>query len=77
MELITRQIIREKEGEDVDRTILTDYADPDSDRYRMLLDEIRKKLNFTTLQYNRLDDLVEAIGIDKDRLCTYCWDGRE
>ena len=77
MELITRQVISEEEGEQVDRTILEDYADPDSDRYHMMLDRIKTKLNFTTLAYNRLDDMIEATGIDRDKLCTYCWDGRE
>lgn len=77
MELIARQVISEEEGEKVDRTILEDYANPDSDRYRNMLEKIRTKLNFTTLAYNRLDDMIEATGIDKDKLCTYCWDGRE
>ena len=77
MELIARQVIAEEEGENVDRTILEDYANPDSDRYHMMLEKIRARLNFTTLAYNRLDDLIEAAGIDKDKLCTYCWDGRE
>ena len=77
MELIARQVISEEEGEKVDRTILEDYANPDSDRYKLMLEKIRTKLNFTTLAYNRLDDMIEATGIDKDKLCTYCWDGRE
>ena len=77
MELIARQVISEEEGEKVDRTILEDYANPDSDRYKNMLEKIRTKLNFTTLAYNRLDDMIEATGIDKDKLCTYCWDGRE
>ena len=42
-----------------------------------MVDEIRKELNFTTLQYNRLDDLKKACEIDECKLCTYCWDGRE
>ena len=77
MELIARQVISEEEGEKVDRPILEDYANPDSDRYKNMLEKIRTKLNFTTLAYNRLDDMIEATGIDKDKLCTYCWDGRE
>lgn len=77
MELIARQVIAEEEGENVDRTILDDYANPDSDRYHQMLEKIRQKLNFTTLKFNRLDDMIEATGMDKDSLCTYCWDGRE
>jgi len=77
MELITRQVIQEVEGDNVDRTILYDYANPDSDRYHKMLDRIREKLNFTTLAYNRLDDMIEATGLPKEKLCTYCWNGRE
>ena len=77
MELIARQVISEEEGEKVERTILEDYANPDSDRYHKMLEKIRQKLNFTTLAYNRLDDMIAATGIDRDKLCTYCWDGRE
>ena len=77
MELIARRVICEEEGDNVERTILEDYANPDSDRYHLMLDKIREKLNFTSLAFNRLDDMIEAVGIDKSKLCTYCWDGRE
>ena len=77
MELITRRMIRDAEGENVSHEVLSDYANPDSERYQAMLDVICKQLNFTTLRYNRLDDLIKAVGIDRDKLCTYCWDGRE
>ena len=77
MELITRRVIAEEEGEQVERTVLDDYANPDSDRYHLMLEKIRQKLNFTSLSFNRLDDMIEASGLDRDKLCTYCWDGRE
>ena len=77
MELIARRVIAEEEGENVERTILDDYANPDSDRYHLMLEKIRQKLNFTSLAFNRLDDMIEATGMSKDQLCTYCWDGRE
>ncbi|MBP3235124.1 MAG: amidophosphoribosyltransferase [Eubacterium sp.] len=77
MELIARQVISEEEGENVERTVLEDYANPDSDRYHKMLERIRTKLNFTTLAFNRLDDMIEATGLDREKLCTYCWDGRE
>ena len=41
------------------------------------VEEIRKELNFTSLRYNRLDDMLESVGIDKEKLCTYCWNGKE
>lgn len=77
MELIARQIISEEEGAKVERNILEDYANPDSDRYAHMLEIIRERLNFTSLRYNRLDDLIDAVGLDEDCLCTYCWNGRE
>jgi amidophosphoribosyltransferase len=77
MELITRRVIAEEEGEQVERTVLDDYANPDSDRYHNMLEKIRQKLNFTSLSFNRLDDMIAASGLDRDKLCTYCWDGRE
>ncbi|MCR5397460.1 MAG: amidophosphoribosyltransferase [Lachnospiraceae bacterium] len=77
MELIARRVIAREEGEEVARDILTDYANPDSDRYHKMLEEINKEMGFTSLRYNRLDDMLESVGIDKDCLCTYCWDGEE
>ena len=73
-DLITRRIIREREGEEVSDEVLSDYADPDSANYREMVEEIRKQLNFPSLRFHRLDDMVESTGIDKSRLCTYCWD---
>ena len=63
LDLITRRIIREWEG-DNDVNVLGEYADPNSDRYAAMLEEIRKRQNFTSLRYHRLDDLLESIGID-------------
>ncbi len=77
MELIARRIIAREEGEEVERSVLTDYANPDSDRYRVMLDGICKEMGFTSLRFNRLDDMLEAVGIDREKLCTYCWNGEE
>lgn len=75
MELITRRVIEEMEGNRYPN--LSAYADPESTQYRDMLESIRQKLNFTSLRYHRLDDMIESVGIDKCKLCTYCWDGRE
>lgn len=77
MELIARQVVAEEEGAEVERSILYDYANPDSDRYHKMLDKIKEKMGFTSLAFNRLDDMMDAVGIDKDKLCTYCWNGQE
>ena len=76
LDLITRRIIREWEG-DNDVNVLSEYADPNSDRYAAMLEEIRKRQNFTSLRYHRLDDLLEAIGIEPCNVCTYCFNGKE
>ena len=72
LDLITRRIIREWEG-DNDVNVLGEYADPNSDRYAAMLEEIRKRQNFTSLRYHRLDDLIKSIGIDACQVCTYCF----
>ena len=76
LELITRRVIQEREGENADN-VLHEYADPNSERYAYMLEEIRKQQNFTTLRYHRLDDLIAAIGIEPCKLCTYCFNGKE
>ena len=76
LDLITRRIIREWEGDD-DVNVLGEYADPNSDRYAAMLEEIRKRQNFTSLRYHRLDDLIKSIGIDACQVCTYCFNGVE
>ena len=77
LDLITRRIIREREGDNVSPELLADYANPDSQNYKEMVEEIRRRLNFTSLKFHRLDDLIESIGLPRERLCTYCWDGKE
>ena len=78
MDLITRRIIRDFEGtEDVSAEVLQQYADPDNEKYKAMVEEIRRQLNFTTLEFLRLDDMIEAIGLEPCKLCTYCWNGKE
>lgn len=77
MELIARRVIQELEGDDVSKEVLQEYADPDNPKYQKMVDMICEKLNFTSLRYHRLDDMLEAVGIDPDKLCTYCWNGKE
>ncbi|MBQ7994578.1 MAG: amidophosphoribosyltransferase [Solobacterium sp.] len=77
MELIARRIIAEEEGENCERDILDDYTNPDSDRYHKMLDRMCEQMNFSSLKFNRLDDMVRAVGIPEENLCTYCWNGKE
>ena len=77
MDLITRRVIQKLEGGEVSDEVLQEYADPESEKYEQMVEEIRKELNFTSLRYNRLDDMLESTGVEKCKLCTYCWDGQE
>ena len=77
-ELITRRVIAELEGtENLSNDMIREYANPDSEKYGIMVEKIREKLHFTSLKYLRLDDMLDATGIDREKLCTYCWDGKE
>ncbi|HLN53989.1 MAG TPA: hypothetical protein VK212_09805 [Lentimicrobium sp.] len=73
VELATRKAIVQLEGtEEVD---YKEYSDPKSEKYKAMVEQIRINLNLTSLQFQELNDLVEAIGLPKEKLCTHCWDG--
>lgn len=76
MDLIARRVLKEmeQEGRKID---LKFYVDPNTAEYNEMVGRIGKQLNFTTLRYHRLDDMMDSVGIDREKLCTYCWDGRE
>lgn len=76
LDLITRRVIQERE-EEVTPEVLEDYSNPCCHKYDEMVEEIRKRQNFTTLRYHRLDDLIESIGISPCKLCTYCFNGKE
>ncbi len=75
LDLAARKAIYELEGEDGKN--LDEYSKTDSEKYITMIEQIRKSLKLTTLKYQKLEDLVKAIGLPKERLCTYCWDGAE
>lgn len=77
MDLITRRVITELEGREPDDVLIQEYVNPDSEKYQKMIDVICKQLHFTSLRYHRLDDMIASVGIDKSKLCTYCWDGQE
>jgi amidophosphoribosyltransferase len=76
LDLATRRAIKELEGTENTETPEV-YADASTDKYAAMIENIRKRLKLTSLQFQKLDDLVEAIGLPKKKLCTYCWDGCE
>ena len=77
MELIARQMIQKREGDNCPQEVLDEYADPCTCKYEQMIEDIRKQQNFTTLRYHRLDDLLASIGIEPCKVCTYCFNGKE
>jgi len=75
LDLAARTAIHEIEG--TDDKDLAEYAKPCSEKHCAMIERIRARLKLTTLKYQKLDDLVDAIGLPKEKLCTYCWDGAE
>ncbi len=75
LDLAARKAIRDIEGKDEEN--IERYTHYDSDEYKRMVEKIREWLNLTTLKYQNLDDLIKAIGLPKEKICTYCWDGKE
>ena len=76
MDLLARRTVQELEG-DEGQQHLEEYADASTERGKCLLHSICEKLGFDSLGYQSIDGLLEAIGIDRDKICTYCWTGKE
>jgi amidophosphoribosyltransferase len=73
-ELAARRAIRSLEGHD--KKDVSEYIDNNSEKYNKMIDWIAKDLGVTTLRYQTVDDMVEAIGRPKDKICLYCWNGQ-
>ena len=73
LELITRRIIRDFEGDE--NIKLEQYAKTDSPEYKRMVEEIAHRLGLTTLRFNKIETLIESIGLPKDKVCTHCFDG--
>jgi amidophosphoribosyltransferase len=74
-ELASRIAIKELENGEYRH--LEEYTDPTTERYRAMVDKIRCRLNLTSLRFQTLEDLLEAIGLPPEKICTYCWSGKE
>lgn len=72
-ELAARKAIREIEGEDIED--VSEYLDSTSEKYQRMVELIRKDIDITTLRFQRVEDMVDAIGLPRSRLCLYCWTG--
>ena len=76
MELLARRTVQELEGDEGQKH-LEEYADANTERGQCMLRAICEKFGFSSLGYQSLDGLLEAIGLDRDKVCTYCWNGKE
>ena len=76
MDLLARRVIQELEGDEGQQHV-EEYADVHTERGQCLLKRICEKFGFDSLSYQSLDGVLEAIGIDRDKVCTYCWNGKE
>jgi amidophosphoribosyltransferase len=74
MDLVARQAIIKLEGKEPES--YDEYCDPANEKYNCMVSCISKILNFSTLKYQNLPDMLDAIGIDKNKICTYCWNGK-
>lgn len=73
LDLATYKAVEQLEGHT--NTDMTEYSDSNNPKYQAMVEQIRENLDLTTLKFQKLDDLVEAIGLPKEKLCTHCWDG--
>lgn len=76
LELIARRKIAALEGEGYEKNLQA-YTDPDSPEYAAMVEAIRSELQFTSLRYNRLDDMLASTGLPSCKCCTYCWNGKK
>jgi amidophosphoribosyltransferase len=75
LDLAARRAVEQLEGGAEGR--LDEYADSKSENYARMVEAIRDRLGLTSLRYQTLDDMVEAIGVPREKLCTFCWSGKE
>lgn len=73
LDLATYKAVEQLEGKT--NTDMAEYSDHNNPKYHAMVEQIRKNLDLTSLKFQKLDDLVEAIGLPKEKLCTHCWDG--
>lgn len=73
MDLATRKAVKQMEG--IENFNMEEYSDTGNGKYEEMVEQIRKNLDLTSLKYQKLNDLVDAIGLPKEKLCTHCWDG--
>ena len=77
LDLAARRAIWKLEGGEVSCEVLKEYLTYGSEKYERMVEEIRRELNLTTLKFQKLESLIKAIGVAPEKVCTYCWNGRD
>lgn len=77
LDLAARRAIAKLEERELTDEIIEGYLEFGSPKYYAMVEEIRKELNLNTLKFQKLEKLIEAIGVDPSKVCTYCWNGRD
>ena len=77
LDLAARRAITKLEGREPDDEMIQPYLEYNSPKYLAMVEEIRKELNLHSLKFQKLEKLIEAIGVDPSKVCTYCWNGRD
>jgi amidophosphoribosyltransferase len=75
LDLVSRRVVKDLEGDA--SAALDEYSNPKTERYQCMVDCIGKRLNFTSLKYQSLPDMLDAVGLPHEKMCTYCWNGKE
>ena len=76
LDLAARRAIAKLEGvDDPTEEMIKPYLEYGSEKYNAMVDEIRKNLRLTSLKYQKLEELIKAIGLPREKMCTYCWNG--
>ncbi|MFC2137413.1 amidophosphoribosyltransferase, partial [Bacteroidota bacterium] len=73
LDLATHKAVKQLTGKD--ENDMKEYSDNNNDKYKEMVEQIRKNLDLTTLEYQKLPDLIDAIGLPKEKVCTHCWNG--
>lgn len=77
LNLAARRAIEKLENGNLTPEVLKEYLVFESPKYLAMVEEIRKELKLTSLKFQKLEDLIKAIGLPQDKVCTYCWNGRD
>ena len=77
MDLITRRVIFQLEGGEPSQEVLDEYVDSTTQRHADMVERIRQILHFDSLKFHELENTLKSVGLEKCKLCTYCWNGKE